>query len=264
MGWVSRPVQSVERAAAVLRLLATGRDGVALGEVAGSLGLAKPTVHGLLRTLVDVGFVDQDGATGRYRLLPDALGTSDVRVDANELRARALNWADPLAARTGQEVRVGVLDGAVVRVVHHVFRPDDTAQTLRTGQLLPAHATALGKVLLAFDAHAGAAAGGQDHDLLTPRTLWRGRVLARCLGEVRVIGWALAASEHRMGEASIAAPIRGHGGLVVGAIGVSGEQDRLCTSAGRARQTLVDQVRRAAVSVGADLAQNRREAQSRR
>ncbi len=113
---------------------------------------AKGTAHGILRTLQRVEFVEQDQATGRYRLGAALLHLGTSYLDANELRSRSINWADTLAARSGQEVRIGMhLDGAVL-VVHHVFRPDDTMQTLGIGAMLPLHATALGKVLLAYDA----------------------------------------------------------------------------------------------------------------
>src|SRR6185295_4695203 len=96
-------IQSIERAAAVLRLLGGAGRPLALAEVAAPLDLPRPTVHGILRTLRDVGFVDQDRDTGRY-----TLGAGLRRLhggwDRYELRARAMNWADSLAGSTGQEV----------------------------------------------------------------------------------------------------------------------------------------------------------------
>ena len=70
-------------------------------------------------------------------------------LDGNELRTRALNWADGLASRSGESVRIGTLHENQVLIVHHVFRPDDSRQALEVGSLMPAHATALGKALLA-------------------------------------------------------------------------------------------------------------------
>src|SRR3954464_14877375 len=61
-------IQSIERAAAVLRLLGGAGRPLALAEVAAPLDLPRPTVHGILRTLRDVGFVEQDRDTGRYSL----------------------------------------------------------------------------------------------------------------------------------------------------------------------------------------------------
>ena len=52
--------------------------------------------------------------------------------------------------------------------------------------------------------------------------------LTRALAEVREVGWAAAVEEMTVGEASVALPIRGHGGLVVGAIGISGAVERVC------------------------------------
>jgi len=62
------PIQSIERAAAVLRLLAHGSGRLGVGDIAAALDLAKPTAHGILRTLQGVGFVEQEAATGKYRL----------------------------------------------------------------------------------------------------------------------------------------------------------------------------------------------------
>ena len=64
-----------------------------------------------------------------------------------------MNWADSLAGSAGQEVLLGMPAGPAapgVELVHHVFRPDGSPQRLRTGELLPLHATAVGKCLLAF------------------------------------------------------------------------------------------------------------------
>ena len=93
-------VQSVERAAAILRLLADEDEPLALAQVAAALGLAKPTAHGILRTLEDVGFVEQDVPNGPYRVAADLfhLGRGE-KLDPNELRSRAMNWTDALAAR---------------------------------------------------------------------------------------------------------------------------------------------------------------------
>ncbi|WP_033342648.1 IclR family transcriptional regulator [Catenuloplanes japonicus] len=245
------PVQSIERAAAMLRLLATS-PGRRLGivEIARSLDLAKGTAHGIMRTLQRVGFVAQD-ADGKY-LLGDALlhlGTSHL--DVNELRSRAINWADPLAARSGEAVRIGTVADGRVLVVHHVFRPDDTPQRLDTGALLPLHATALGKVLLAYDSSAFASLRALD--AFTRRTVVSTRDLALSLRAVRAAGWASEIGELTPGEASIAAPIRDYGGLVVGAMGVSGAIERLCSASLRPDPRLVGYVRDAANAISRDL-----------
>ena len=68
-----------------------------------------------------------------------------------------------------------------------------------------------------------------------------------------LVGWAGDVEEITMGEASVAAPIRGYGGLVVGAIGISGPVERICDSHSRPRADLVTFVRDAARAVSRDL-----------
>lgn len=243
-------VQSIARAAAILRLLAGGSGRLGLLEIARALDLPKGTAHGIVRTLQDVGFVEQDKTSGKYQLGAALLHLGTSYLDVNELRSRSINWADPLAARSGEAVRIGTLMDNKVLVVHHVFRPDDTLQTLDVGTLLPPHASALGKVLLAYDARGGAY---RDLEPYTRRTLATSRALARALTAIREAGWGSDIEEMTVGEAGIAAPIRGYGGLVVGAIGVSGPVERVCDAHGLPRTALVTQVREAARAVSRDL-----------
>jgi DNA-binding IclR family transcriptional regulator len=247
------PVQSIERAAAILRLLAGGPRRLGLGEVAASLGLAKGTTHGILRTLQHVDFVEQDEATGKYQLGAALLHLGTSYLDVNELRSRSINWADALAARSGEAVRLGTpLEGKVL-IVHHVFRPDDTLQTLDVGSLLPLHASSLGKVLLAFGSTPVEPLLEAGLDAYTRHTLAVPEDLTRALAEIQELGWAAEVQEMSMGDAGVAAPIRGHGGLVVGAIGASGPVERICDSRGRPQPALVTLVRDAARAVSRDL-----------
>lgn len=257
IGNVPGPVQSIERAAAILRLLARSSGRLGVGEIATALGLARGTTHGLLRTLQLVGFVEQDEATGKYQLGAALLHLGTSYLDVNELRSRAINWADALAARSGEAVRIGTLLDGQVLIVHHVFRPDDTLQTLDVGALLPMHATALGKVLLAYDVGAAGALGDGPLESYTRKTVVLPKALARTVAGVRDVGWALEVEEMTIGEAGIAAPIRGHGGLVVGAIGISGAVERVCDSKGQPKPALVTFVRDAARAVSRDLGASR-------
>jgi DNA-binding IclR family transcriptional regulator len=248
-------VQSIERAAAVLRLLAAAPNGLGVSDLGNALGLAKPTVHGILRTLNQVGFVEQDH-TGAHYHLSTALGRlGDSYLDPNELRSMAINWADSLASRSGEVVRVvRLVDGKVV-VVHHVFRPDDSDQYLDVGTTLPPHACALGKAVLAFDA--SGAAHPRKLEAYTTRTITDPARLVEELASVRSKGWAGEFEEHTVETASIAAPIRGLGGLVVGAVGMTGRIERICDSRLRHRSDLVSMVRATAEAIGRDLREDR-------
>ena len=146
----SRRIQSIDRAARILKTLASGPRRLGVTELAQRLELAVPTVHGLLQTLQAHGFVEQDRDSGKYQLGAGLLQLGNSYLDLNELRGRSLVHAERLATRADAAVRVGVMHGPSVIVVHHVFRPDATLQILEVGAQLPVHASALGKAILAF------------------------------------------------------------------------------------------------------------------
>jgi DNA-binding IclR family transcriptional regulator len=245
-------IQSIERAAAILRLLSGRSRRLGVGELAGELGLPKGTVHGILRTLQNVGFVEQDAESGKYQLGAALLHMGSSYLDGNELRTRALNWADSLAARSNESVRIGTLHDGRALVVHHVFRPDNSRQALDVGALLPGHASALGKVLLAHNPYATDELIALGLDSFTARTVTDPAVLRAELTEVRGRGWASDLEELVEGEVSLAAPIQDRRGATVGAIGISGPIERLSEN-GIPRSELISYVRETARSVSRDL-----------
>ncbi len=220
-------IQSIERAAAILRLLSGRNRRLGVGELAGELELPKGTVHGLLRTLRHVGFVEQDSESGKYQLGAALLHMGSSYLDGNELRSRALNWSDSLATRTHEAVRIGILHEHQVLIVHHVFRPDDTLQTLDVGALLPAHATALGKVLLAHHPYLAAELSKAGLPAYTDATITDPVQLERELSRIRAQGWAADLGELVPGQVAYAAPISDRRGLTVGAMGIYGPPERL-------------------------------------
>jgi DNA-binding IclR family transcriptional regulator len=249
---VAATIQSIERAAAILRLLSGRERRLGVAQIAGELDLPKGTVHGILRTLTGVGFVEQDAESGKYQLGAALLHMGSSYLDGNELRARALNWSDSLAARSGESVRIGTLHDTKVLVVHHVFRPDDSRQALEVGALLPAHATAMGKVLLASNRYAAAELGHTALPGYTGATVTDPAALAGELRQAHERGWAADVEELVSGVVSIAAPVLDRRGTTVGAIGISGPVERLCAD-DEPRSELVSYVREAARSISRDL-----------
>jgi DNA-binding IclR family transcriptional regulator len=246
-------IQSIERAAAILRLLSGRSRRLGVAELAGELGLPKGTVHGILRTLQFVGFVEQDRESGKYQLGAALLHMGSSYLDGNELRTRALNWADALATQSGESVRIGTLHENQVLIVHHVFRPDDSRQALEVGSLVPAHATALGKALLASHRYLAAELlGGDGLMSYTSSTVTDIYRLRRELDDISEHGWASEVGELFRDTASIAAPITDRQRVTVGAIGITGPVDRLCES-DRPRAELIGYVTTSARAVSREL-----------
>ena len=246
----SPPIQirSVARAAAILRLRTFSARGLGIAEIAKELSLPKGTVHGIVRTLKRERFVEQDTDSGKYRLGETVLPMGFSYLEANSLRAASLHGAHLLASRASESVRVGTLFEDKVLIVHHVFRPDNTHQMLDIGTLVPVHATALGKALLALRHDRVAAVAAVGLRGFTPHTKTAADALQRELDEIAARGWATEIGELQHGAASIAAPIAAGTIAKPGAIAIEGSVERLFEE-GSPRTELVSAVTESARAI---------------
>jgi DNA-binding IclR family transcriptional regulator len=197
-----------------------GARRLSLSEVASRLELPPSTVHGILKTLQAHGMVVQDRDSNRYQLGPAVLKLGNVYLDTLELRSRAVTWSEELARRSGHAVRTGVLTFDEVVIIHHEPRPDGSRQMPEVGIVIPAHASALGKALLAFLPEQVDELTGDKLRSMTSETLVDPAALRAQLAEVAKEALATEREEAVLGEAGIAAPIFDASGVAVGAIGI--------------------------------------------
>jgi DNA-binding IclR family transcriptional regulator len=213
-------IQAIDRAARVLSSLQGARH-LGIAELAGALGLPPSTVHGIVKSLEAHGLVAKEPHGSRYMLGPALLKLSNVYLDTLDVRARAMRWTAELARRSGLATRLGVELFDEVIIIHHDPRPDGTEQMPEIGLSIPAHASALGKALLAYDAElAEATLGGRELRALTGDTLTDRAALETQFTDIRERGWAEEVDEAVLGEASVAAPIADRSGGVVAALAV--------------------------------------------
>ena len=213
-------IQSVDRSIRILLALQGARR-MNLSDLAAQLGLPNSTVHGILRTLAQHGMVEQEPGSVRYMLGPAVLRLSSVYLDSLEFRSRTLKWAEELARRSGHAVRAGVLLLGDVVIVYHQPRPDGSRQMPEVGFVIPAHASALGKALLAYrpDDAARLLTGGPLRSM-TGETVIDAPTLREHLTAVHRTGVAGEHDEAVLGESSLAAPVFDATGTAVGAVAV--------------------------------------------
>ena len=224
-------IQTVQNA---LRLLEAFHDSPELGvsELARRLGLHKNNVFRLLATLELSGYIEQSDATERYRLGPRCLELGRSFSLGSRLLERARPVLEQLSEELSESVHLGVLnDFEVVHLDGELPRQLVVASS-RVGKRLPAHATALGKVLLAngddvlkaafvTEGRPGAL-GARTHGTITDRDK-----LIEHLRGVASQGFALDLQECEEGLCCGAAPVYGADGSCVAAISVSGPASRL-------------------------------------
>jgi IclR family pca regulon transcriptional regulator len=216
-------VEALGRGLALLDCFVRGPAQLTLAELSESVGLTKGTTFRLLRTLEEAGYLRQDPITKRYQLSLKLLDFLDPSLAALEYPLIAQPYLEELNQALGESVNMAVLEGTQVRYVARVAAKRIMSVNLHVGSTLPAHATSMGKVLLAAlgSERVRALYAARPLDRHTPRTISSVDELLAELGAVDWRGYALADEELEPGLRSAAAPVRGPNGRVVAAVNVS-------------------------------------------
>jgi DNA-binding IclR family transcriptional regulator len=220
-------VQSVDRAIAVLYLLAE-RGGAGVTEVAAALGVHKSTAFRLITALENGSLIEQVGERGKYTLGRGVLRLAAATAGRLELPTESRPVCRQLAADLDEAVNLAILDSGEATNILQEYGTSAITGRNWIGQRTPLHATASGKVLLAWmDAVALKEALASNLPRYTPHTVTEPTALEAELATVREQGWAATTEEFEIGLNAVAAPIRNATGEVVAAVGVSGPSFRL-------------------------------------
>jgi IclR family pca regulon transcriptional regulator len=230
-GWASdfdeaRFSQSLQKGLAILECFTPQRLTLGIKEIAGDLGLSPSTTHRYVITLVALGYLEQ-GASRKYRL---GLRVTDLGMSAlssTGLREHAHPYLDELRRRTSYTTSLGILDGMDVLYVDRArsFRrgQGQNGLDLHPGSRLPAHSTAMGKLLLANlpDEDQRSVLASMKLTKRGPNTIASKKALREELDEVQEEGFAVNDEELAPGLFAIAAPVRNEARDVVAAVSLS-------------------------------------------
>lgn len=222
-------IQAIERAVAILNAFSVERPEFGVTELADELGLHKSTIHRFLVNLEHAGLVERSPRSGRYRLGLHILELSGLVMQQMSLWEEALPFLEGLVRDTGETGHLAVLDNGEAIYVERV----ETNRALRipsaVGRGYPAHATSLGKVLLAHLSRDEVEDIATQRGLVrhTPQTIVDVVALHDELALVRELGYAVDNEEYDEGLRCIGAPIMDHTGGVVAALGVGGPVTRV-------------------------------------
>ena len=213
-------IQSIERGVEVLRAFG-GREGsLSVADIAARVDLARPVVRRILLTFAHLGYAESAG--GLWSLTPRILELGSGYFAASSLPEISYRYMLDLVDRAGETCSIGVLDGMDVI---HVARVEDSRPmpgSVRIGNRLPAHATAIGKVMLArlSPSELDAALAGASFERHTPATITDAPRLRARIDEVRERNYDISLEELNPGQVSAAVPIL-VGGKAVGGLAVS-------------------------------------------
>lgn len=248
-------IQSLQRGLGIMEVVAARGSGATLVEISRELGLHPSTAFHLLRTLVALGYLSQDGSTRTYRL-----GSKVFQLGASaSTEGRLVDVAESFVAELARESR----ETSHLAVHEHgravvICKGDGSGPLVvseRIGTRRPLHCTAIGKVLLAYLPEPEVLASLSQTRLLryTARTIIDRASLERELTRVRERGYAVDDEEFSQGVRCVAAPVFNVSGQLVAALGVSGPTIRVTRERMAELITLVTgSARRLSRHLGAD------------
>jgi IclR family acetate operon transcriptional repressor len=229
----TRQVAAVQRAIAILDELAAARAELGTNEIARRTGINVSTISRILATLASGGLVDHVPATGRYRL---GVGVARLANAAGlDIRSLARAHLEELRKRIGETATLSVPGEHEAFTLDFAQSPLSVRSVAEVGRTSVAHATAVGKVVLAY----GGTVPGSGLKAYTERTIVDPAVLETEVARVKDRGWAEAVGEREEDLNAVAAPVLDRSGKLVAILGVQGPAIRFSPPAMRSAVELL-------------------------
>lgn len=219
-------VTSLERGLAVMEILAANPTGLTLTETAEKAGLTRAGARRFLLTLVATGYAVQAGRN--FSLSPRLLAQARIWLHGVPLWTFAEPFMRETAAKLQESCSAAILSGEDMVYVARVPGPRIIAVDLQVGAHLPAHCTAMGRVLLSGLAESDLEAFLARATITqrTPKTTVDRARLTAIIAKVRADDFAIVDEELEIGLRSIAVPLRDRSNAIIAAINVSTQTSR--------------------------------------
>ena len=225
----TRHVAAVQRAIAILDVLAAAKSELGTNEIARRTGINESSISRILATLASGGLVEHLPSTGRYRLGVGIMRLATAAGERLDIRTLARPHLEELAQRTRETVTLSVPGTREAMTLDYVQSPLSVRSVAEVGRASAAHATAVGKIFLA---HGGSLPGGQLKRF-TERTIVDREALAVEVSRIAERGWAQAVGEREDDLNAVAAPVLDPAGRLAAILGVQGPAVRFSPRAMR-------------------------------
>ena len=245
-------VQSIERVSVILDVLGEFPQGISFGDLSTKVDLSKGTIHRLLSTLAFLGYVRQDAQTKKYNLGFKLVELGNRLLSQIDFRTEARSFLVDLAESTKETVHLVILDQNEVLYIDKVesnSHPTGLRMASMLGSRIPAHCSAVGKVLLAAlpEKQLDRLVSSKGLPRQTENTITDLGKLKEHLELVRKNGYALDKEENEIGIRCVSAPIHDQRGEVIAAISISVPASRM--KAHVFKKKLKDQVIKTALNI---------------
>jgi DNA-binding IclR family transcriptional regulator len=225
---------TLNRALLVLEELAAGpATGMTAAQLAKRTSSNRVSIHRILATYLQHGYVRQDRPGAPYRLGFRLIELGEKVIGDVDLVRIAHPLLEELSARAGETCHLGLLSGAEAVYVAKTESSQSIRLVSRIGKRVPLYCTSLGKAMLASadDGLADALIAQQSFKKRTPHTLVTAKALRADLARIRARGYAIDDVENEDGVRCVAAAVLDHSATPVAAVSISGPVSRVTKGA---------------------------------
>lgn len=225
-------LSSVANAIRLIKVFSDESYEIGITDLGKRLLLPKSTVHRLASTMIDAGVLEQNAESGKYRLGLVMFELGSLVRRKMDFSSEAKSFLIALRDKTGETAHLAILDHSSIIYINCLESANAVRMRLDVGTRKPAHATAAGKVMLAFQPAEALSklltAGLKEQTVNTIVDLTTFRLE---LATIKARGYAIADEENEIGVRSLAAPVRDHFGNVIAAVSIAGPAQRLTKKA---------------------------------
>jgi len=221
---VRSTVKSLQKALSIVGSIAASDRSLTVSEVALLVQVPRATAHRLIQTLVEAKYLQINPVDGRVSVGLAPISIAARALDSHRLRIEALPQLQALAKQTGERSNLGCLFQHQVLYLAGIEKPGLPSIRTRFGQIVDAHACALGKAIVAFLPESDVLALVKARPLrhITPNTIVTLPMFLKDLAEIRRRGFAIDRGENVEGSICISAPIFSPRNVPMAGIGITG------------------------------------------
>ena len=215
--------KALKHAMNVLECFTAERPELGVTELARLTGLQKSSVHTILNTFANMGYIEQKPDTLKYCLGYKLMHFSYIINSHTGLRDHFLPYLNKIADATREVCYLGMLNDLEVLYLEAAYPAAQLRSRNISGERAPLHCTGLGKAMLAFlTEDEKQKVLSSPLEKFTDYTVTNPEMLRCELDEIRSNGYAVDNMEHEFGVRCVAVPVFGNGGSVIAAVSVSG------------------------------------------
>ncbi|CDQ20024.1 IclR family transcriptional regulator [Halobacillus karajensis] len=216
-------IQSVERALKILDLFNEQEPELRITEISERMHLNKSTVHSLLRTLQEYGYIERNTENGKYKLGLKLFERGNFVTYNLDTRTIARKYLLDLSLKTGHTLHLVILEGKEAVYIDKVEGKSGNVEGSRIGRRATLHSSGVGKVLFAFrtEEEMNQILDGYIFEKRTTNTLTNKEDFLEEIAKIKKQGYAIDKEENEPGISCIAFPIYSYTNKVIAAFSIS-------------------------------------------